>query len=282
MKETGATFTAGLSFFGNVASIIALSPDKKYYGVVVFTIFMIGSLVFLIVERKKRSKQLPSKQDFQHVATQVSIKAASPDDIPWIAQVEAELFSGRDAIPKDILEEWYEGNPMGFFVIKNQDGKNVGNITVLPIREDTLERFVNGTLDEQQIRRDSLYHPNETDSIKNIYIESAIIHLVGHCKAAAFYTSLSYFASLAEEVDFIKKIEKVYAIAASEHGEEIMKHLGFKLKQKGKERKDKHDLFVIEMSELLQYISKICDNQISKQELQNQIALWEQIGSLTK
>src|SRR5205085_2647294 len=57
------------------------------------------------------------------------IAAATPEDVAWIARLEVDMYSARDAVPEHILKEWYNSNPDGFSVVSRLcNPANVKNI----------------------------------------------------------------------------------------------------------------------------------------------------------
>lgn len=71
--------------------------------------------------KDKTRKNLPDMKDIKEFITTMNITRASIEDIEWIARLEAELFTGTDAIPEEVLKEWYSTNPTGFFIIKQNE-----------------------------------------------------------------------------------------------------------------------------------------------------------------
>ena len=191
---------------------------------------------------------------------------ASLEDIEWIAQLEAEMYRGSDVVSVEILKEWYAANPTGFFVIKTTNCERVGHIDILPVRSRILRLFIEGALLERDIRGDSLYSPGERDSIRELYIESLAICVSGRCKIAALRALVLNLPSLLCKIAAPENIETVYGMAATKPGEQMMEHLGFQRVLKGEERKDGHPVFSIRFKNLMENISRICRERLSKDD----------------
>ncbi len=180
----------------------------------------------------------------------VSIASASIDDIGWIAQLESELFTGADVIPVEQLMEWYKINQTGFFIFKTEDGKRIGHIDILPLRPQIIESILEGELIEREIKGEYLYTPNEKNLIKNLYIECVAIKPTGRIRAIALQVFLSGFGAIVGNICPVDNIEKIFAVAATKQGEQIMKNFGFTVAHEETKRKDGHKLFVGDMKTL--------------------------------
>ena len=100
--------------------------------------------------------------------------AATPEDLDWIFRLEIDAYSAQYAVARRTLEQWYCRNPDGFSIL-TMNGRKIGHLTIVPLRPTILERFVQGTIAEQDIQADSLYTPGEQHLIRNLYCESIII-----------------------------------------------------------------------------------------------------------
>ncbi|RJP74331.1 MAG: hypothetical protein C4539_00355 [Ignavibacteriales bacterium] len=181
----------------------------------------------------------------------VNVYPASIDDIGWIAQLESELFTGKDVIPVEQLLEWYKINQTGFFIFKTEDGKRIGHIDILPLRPQIIKSILAGELIEREIKGIYLYTPNEKNLIKNLYIECVAIKPTGRIRAIALQSFLSNFSSMVSNICPVDNIEKIFAVAATKQGEQFMKNFGFTVAQEEDKRKDGHKLFVGDMKTLL-------------------------------
>jgi hypothetical protein len=196
--------------------------------------------------------------------TKINIYPATVEDIEWIAKTEAKLFEGVDIIPEEILKEWYYANPTGSYVLKTQRMKQVGHIDILPIRPRVLDLFVEGSLIERQIRGDSLYPRAEKNDIKSLYIECVSICLSGRARALALLSLFSNLIPIISSICSLETLENIYAIAATNQGEQIIKRLGFTTVQASNMRQDGHTMFVVDVKKLSGKIADICKTRIGK------------------
>lgn len=73
------------------------------------------------------------------------IKQAYPEDMRWIAQLEADTYCAGDAVPYGTLMEWYEGNPCGLSVfqrpdreVPNSSTSSATNVRIIPIGDKSI------------------------------------------------------------------------------------------------------------------------------------------------
>jgi hypothetical protein len=187
------------------------------------------------------------------------IDPAKLEEIDWIANLEAEVYSSNDAPPKSVLEEWYCSNLNGFSIIRNKEGQKIGHIDILPLRPEALRKLVDGVIVERDIRGNDLYTPAERNLIRSLYIESVVIHPAqGSSNARAVLYLLCSFISLVERLCNPADVENLYAIAATTRGIRFIRHVGFNRIKEANERKDGHDFFATTLADLAARLSRLC------------------------
>jgi hypothetical protein len=271
IKKALTVLIALVGIVGSIVTILASPSGMKVKALIIVfgvAIIITGWLVYgYIYKKRKTERQIPSVHYLEELSIKYRIDPATKDDIEWIAQLESEFYSAQDAIPKDILKEWYDVNPSGFFVIKMNDSRRIGHLDILPLRPKTLTLFLEGHLVERDIRGDSLYSVHEIEHIKNLYVESIILDPPEGCsRGLAILFLLCNFTLIVNRICDSSNLESVYAIAASKSGQRLMGRLGFNKISTSENRKDGHNLFAARYSELTQNINGICD-RLFKQRL---------------
>jgi hypothetical protein len=179
------------------------------------------------------------------------IEPATSTDISWIAGFEAQVYSKDDAVPELILTDWFARNPNGFSTIK-RDGERIGHIDLLPLNDSAFSRFTRGVITEREIRGSELHASEERDLVTNIYVESlAVIPPDGFAAAPAIRHLLFSCMALIERVGNPERIENIIAVAATNEGQRLLQALGFDVLSYAKDRKDRHDLYAVQLAELL-------------------------------
>jgi DNA-binding winged helix-turn-helix (wHTH) protein len=162
-----------------------------------------------------------------------SITPASEDDIRWAAGLAKGIYKGVDVISEEKMVEWYTANPNGFSIITSvKQNKRIGNIDILPLKPGTLRSFKEGGFHEPFITDDSIYHPHETERITNLYVESFVCvvdpdakdYRTNHFAAALI---LSKFRMMAQRLCNPKQLDRVFALAASGGGKNLVDGLEF-------------------------------------------------------
>jgi len=251
MKRELATVVSVLA----VVSCIATIVSAKWW-VCLLSFVAIGSvIVFFGMRRLKKSHPLPENPVFTDGP--YTVFPADESDILWAAETGRRVYTGIDIIPRELMLEWCKANPNGFFVVKDRHGHRCGNIDILPLRPDTLRRFLSGEIIEQDIRGDCLFHPSEAGQIADLYVES-VVAIDAHYKGnpyAAHRIILTVPAMLSKLCPQ-EKLSKIYAVGGSSNGVRLMQHLGFDMISAGDGRKDKHKVFVTEMADLIHNIAE--------------------------
>ena len=176
------------------------------------------------------------------------IEATTLDEIGLIAKLEAEMYSPGDAVPEDILRDWYSQNPNGFSTIKHK-GQVIGHVDLLPLKSNILERFMDGVITEQEIRGSDLFSAEELELVRTIYVESvALVGSNGLTRALAVKHVLLNAIDLISRLGDPRRIENIFAVAATSNGKRFLKALGFSIVSRAQDRRDQHDLYAIRLA----------------------------------
>jgi len=185
------------------------------------------------------------------VSDRCRIEAATPADIDWVADLQIRTYSSEDAIPRHILKEWYATNPNGFSIIKAKGGDRIGHIDILPLRPEATQTVLEGRTLEREFRGTLLFSEAERGSITDLYVESIIILTPDRPLAAlALYSLLANFTLISSRVADPSNLNNIYAIAATESGERLMRQLGFSEIRAAETRADHHPLFVAKFADV--------------------------------
>jgi len=193
-----------------------------------------------------------------------SVEPATSGDIAWIAALEAAVYSKSDAVPEQTLREWFSVNPTGFSIIRDPSGKAIGHLDILPLRPVTMDAFCKGDIVEREIRGDSLYSPTDRSSMTTLYVESVIlVPEKPMMKGPALLCLLDNLGAILERITDVNTVEKLYAIAATAAGENLLKRLSFEVAGVGERRRDAHGLFVARVTNVAARIAALSGSQPS-------------------
>jgi len=188
-----------------------------------------------------------------------SVWPATQEDICRIAQNAKRVYTGLDVIPQETMLGWYKANPNGFWVVKDKTGTYCGNLDLLALKPDVMQRFIDGEIIEREIQGDYIYCPSESDKIESIYIESLVVVNPGNMKtgnALALRKLLENFYAIVSSLCDPVNIKKIYAIAASDGGMRILSKLGFSMIGKH-QRQDDHNTYFADAKIFWQRIKRL-------------------------
>lgn len=210
----------------------------------------------------------PGSRFMDDLAKSFVVQQATVPDIKWAAELAGRVYSGIDIIPETLMLEWYRQNSDGFSVVRSKMGELVGNLDLLPLKPAALEDFIAGRLIEKEFVANHLYPPSQFEAIFQLYVESFVTIQSGSLRANPMAAAqlLSEFHSILERICNPAKLHSVYAIAASEAGKRLLNHLGFGKCGENAKRRDKHDLFSVGGSRLIEALQEFfgdgrCDEQ---------------------
>lgn len=188
---------------------------------------------------------------------------ATPEDLAWIFQLEIDAYSAQHAVARKKLDQWYACNPDGFSIV-TMNGRKVGHLTIIPLRPNILESFVQGTILEQDIHDEHLYTPPEKHLIRNLYVESIIIDSPRgpSVPVIAFARLARDFIPLMNRICDPANLENIYALAASGRGERFMKGLGFVPVKSVQERADQRSLYVAKFGTVKNRIAELLNRRL--------------------
>jgi hypothetical protein len=193
-----------------------------------------------------------------------NVVPSTVNDVKWAAKQAAMVYGGYDVIPEKVMLDWFRTNKNGFYVVKRGDGANVGNLDILPLKPNTMRKFLSGELLEKEILGDCLFGPNEKASVKDIYIESLAVpkHVLDDETSNSFavYTVIGELAEcilgLCEPEAAERGEIKVYALSANPVVAKRLEEMGFEIVSPRDKRRDGHDLYCLEFKSLESELKK--------------------------
>jgi hypothetical protein len=205
-------------------------------------VFGIGIAVAILLAALVVSLRRPPHITGDVVPMKFSFESATPEDLNWIAGIEKSQYHG-DAIPLEILREWYAVNPNAFIVIRDGHGARIGQIDVLPVLDGPFRLFVEGTITERGIRGTCLVSAAARSEARDLYVESVVVLSDDNeVRRAAVRAMLENLDGIFGRVAEPSNIRHIYGLAATKAGVHFMERWGFEIiTDKG--RMDKHPLY---------------------------------------
>lgn len=181
-------------------------------------------------------------------------------DIPALQVLGRRYFNTQDHLPTELLRSWHRRDPNGFRKVVNKAGRTVGFFIVLFLKEVVLQQFANGSLVEREISASRIIAADETQrgKEKSCYV-SVVAGETGN--AIANVCILLALGRYLDELRRFRRIEKLYGMAATNSGKDLMRdHLGFKLCVSGERRRDGEEFFEAEIDEYPSLFSYLVSN----------------------
>lgn len=183
---------------------------------------------------KKKGRKYPKEAIDTHV--KLMQKKEAPPNFTFSLSTNNDLWAGyqntkkiyepEDVVNYETLLEWKKANGE-IFMTARENGERAGGITIIPLSENVIELLINEKMREQDIPLWAIKPWTEPDL--TVYIPSISITHTGNA-AKDRQRGLFIIRNTIRWAYYLHKqynIKKWYAIAASEEGEKLVKHLGF-------------------------------------------------------
>jgi hypothetical protein len=179
------------------------------------------------------------------------LRPAEPADVEWLAAEEAKAYAARDAIPGARLQAWFAANRYVFGIIVSRDGRRVGHLNILPLKPEPLRHLIAGTWRERDVPGEGLYAVAEREQVTALWVESVMVNLASSfLRARALLQGLDDVPALIGRLADPAKVQRIYALAATEAGDQLVRRFGFEVVVKRDQRADEHDLFAASFAAL--------------------------------
>lgn len=153
---------------------------------------------------------------------------------------------------------WFSRNPCGFSVIANAAGERVGHLDILPLLPDAATPFLQGEILEREIPAAWIARKLDRTSPRDLYVESIIIKTqTGLASRPAVYQILAQFDDIVLRICEPLSVRHVCAIEATAAGKKLMLRAGFERCNTNNPRRDGHELFKIELTDLQSNLRKL-------------------------
>jgi|GEM_PF-2584340 len=180
------------------------------------------------------------------------------------ANTLARSHYGKNSINYDIVRKWYEKNPFILTVLTDSHNKFVGYFDILPLKSDFGRKLIIGTVKENDIRHYHILPPGQMFNAEYIYFAGICVKdqhtQIGRKHGAILiYSTMVYLETFYN----LEKPKKIYAIAATDCGKNLLEKLDFQIETDETNRKDKLDLYsrTITKTDIVNYKKQLafCD-----------------------
>ena len=160
-------------------------------------------------------------------------------------------FFGRDFIPFDQIEQWRIRNNKGFVQINNSDGTLCACFVILGLERSFLDQFVAGRLTEHDIDSNVILSFDDMKKEERIYISGVVVRNphthMGHKRAVVMVWAMLQYI---KKTFGLRKPRTFYAVALTNESERLLRTMEFTLCGNKEGRKDKSNLYRIDLDKL--------------------------------
>lgn len=162
---------------------------------------------------------------------------ATPEDIPAIADIDERTFNTNKKEKaylrwiEEIYLRWLQKNPETFFVLRNTANRIVGFASLVPIKKNTLDRFVSGEINMSEIPSDDIevFEPGKP---LHLYVFALCIDPVYKAGAKVAYAFLLIEKIFAFLLDLARRGVEIETITARNQkdkpdGKRLLQKMGF-------------------------------------------------------
>ena len=207
-----------------------------------------------------RKSYFPQVDIFNELFSSYEINIATDKDIPWIAKLEKKHYSHRHRIPEETLNNWFRANKNCFtLILKKTDDENldnrIGYVTLLPLKQDTLNDIINGKKTSKDIQFDGILSFNKKEYITSIFVESITLdHEDRDSNGVILRFILSNIYKIFSNICNYKLSTKIYILPSDTNKQESLRCCGFRSCGDASTRKDRLPLYELVAPELLYFL----------------------------
>lgn len=243
-KQWFLIFAATIGLASGILAIFPLQSKSNITNLIIFLICLFISVIATLI--LYQIKHIPDDEIWMLEVPRDKPTIAFPYQKAYLkaANALARSHYGKSSINYDIVKRWYEKNPLVLTILTDSHNKFVGYFDILPLEPDFGKDLINGTVKEKDIRHYDILPPNQMRNAEYIYfagvsVKDQLTQTGRKHGAILIYAAMIYIETFYD----LSKPKKIYAIAASVCGKNILEKLSFQIETDETNRKDKLDLY---------------------------------------
>lgn len=243
----------GISVFLGVGSVIGLffaiyKPmlfDLQQTATTFFIMIVLSSLVAYF---RGQQKLLPNTI-IDELSTENKYKISFCDNQSLREADEmTKPYFGSGFIPFDKIEQWRLRNTKGFVQITNAESVLCACFVILGLEPSFLDQFIAGRLTEHDMDSNVILPFDEMKKQDRIYISGVVVRnpglYMGHKRAVVMLWAMLQYI---KKIFGLRKARTFYAVGLTNESEKLLNTMGFTLCGNKKNRKDKSNLYRIDL-----------------------------------
>jgi len=243
-KQWFLFFAATIGLASGILTIFPIPEKSNFTNLIILSICLFISVIATLI--LYQLKHIPDEEIWMLETPRDKPTLVFPYQKTYLkaANSLARSHYGKSSIDYDIVRKWYEKNPLILTILTNSHNKFVGYFDILPLRPDFAKDLIEGTIKEKDIRHYDILPPEEMRNAEYIYfagvsVKDQLTQTGRKHGAILIYAAMVYLETFYD----LTNPKKIYAIAASTCGKNILEKLNFQIETDETNRKDKLDLY---------------------------------------
>lgn len=145
------------------------------------------------------------------------------EDIPSIVDLELDLYPAECVFPEDSWKELFSKNKYINLIAKDETGKVIGGLNIMPLTKDTFNKILDGTFDAWEDLKYNTILPLEDNMTADFHFGSFVTKEKE--VAAQLMFGLIKYARLLKKKNI--KINRLSCNIGSQQGQDLCDKLGF-------------------------------------------------------
>jgi hypothetical protein len=176
-----------------------------------------------------------------------SVKFCNTDGLREADEMTKPIFD-EAFIPSERIEQWRMKNPKGFVQINNNDGILCACFVILGLQHSFFDQFISGKLSEHDIDGNIILPFEDMKKEDRIYISGVVVR-----DPSSYFGSKRARVMLWVMLEYIKRVfgfrkaRTFYAVGLTRESERLLSRLGFSICGNKESRKDKSNLYRIDL-----------------------------------
>jgi hypothetical protein len=161
----------------------------------------------------------------------------------------ASRHYGGDSIAFERYEQWRLKNRQILVCLLDHSQEVVGYFDILPLRSNFVDAFLSGRVVEHQIGPDDILAPQHAGRCRRLYL-GGISVMDPNSHAGKRHADILVWGLLKYIAHHYGPLHerKLFALAATKPGEQLLKRFGFQISSPASQRIDGHNLYVLSLT----------------------------------
>jgi hypothetical protein len=252
--KSGKNFGVG-SFLAAIALARFIIPAIESTGIVVTSVYYLCAafisvcLGFIVAYIRGCTKLLPdSLIDEMNADGQYVCSFCSADKLREACEM-TEPYYGDNFVSADVAEQWRMKDPKAFVQITNSAGELCACFGILALSNSFMDQYIKGKVSDTQLDESCILSLEESKKCSRLYISGVITRdhpkFVAHKRACVMIWAMMAYV---KHLFGLRKNRELFAVAVTKDSERILKNFGFKIVSIAKNRRDKHDMYCLNLT----------------------------------